>query len=205
MRLRDRGLIWVSLLLFLAICLAVNWGPRDGTVYAPGYSEARFRSIRVGMTREEVTRVLGEPLSIEPASGYVLWVYAPDDYRNLRQHEDGPTTTPPQTAFQTDPAGKIVSVYGGYLDVDKDEFVGHQLDDVRKRFGEPLEIYSTPDRELYWYSRMDGVKGHFVRNIELSTKGGVINITQGCIGYYVGRDDERNLSWIEWLEIRLRL
>jgi hypothetical protein len=91
------------------------------------------------------------------------------------------------------------------LALDKDEFVGHQLDDVRKRFGEPLEIYSTPDRELYWYSRMDGVNGHFVRNIELSTKGGVINITQGCIGYYVGRDDERNLSWIEWLEIHLRL
>jgi outer membrane protein assembly factor BamE (lipoprotein component of BamABCDE complex) len=204
MRLRDRQLIWVSLLVFLAICLAVKWGPRDGTVYAPGYSEAGFRSIRVGMTREDVTRVLGEPLSVEPAPGYILWVYAPINHRNPRPTRNGPSIPPPRTAVHADPEGKIISVDGVYLDVDKNEFVGHQIDVVRQRFGDPLEVISAPDRDVYWYSKMDGVKGHFVRIVEISTKGFVSDVTEGCIGYYVGLDDERNLSWIERLEIRFQ-
>jgi SmpA / OmlA family len=202
---RDRPLYWVGLLLVVASGLALKWGPRDSTVYAPGYSEARFRSIRVGMTREEVTRVLGEPLSIDPAPGYVVWVYAPINYRNPRPPGNGPSIPPPRTAVQADLEGKIVSVYGVYLDVEKDEFIGHQLADVRGRFGDPLEVYSAPDRDVYWYSKLDGVKGHFVRGIQISTKGSVCEVSDGCIGYYVGRDDEQNLSWIEWLEIRLQL
>jgi hypothetical protein len=202
---RDRQLYWVGLLLVVAVGLAVKWGPRDRTVYAPGYSEAGFRSIRIGMTREEVTRVLGEPLSIEPAPGYVDWVYAPDGYRNPRQRANGPSVIPPQTSFRADPAGKIASVDGVYLDVEKDEFLGRQLAEVRQRFGDPFEVCSAPDRDVYWYSKMDGVKGHFVRMIEISTKGSVSDDTEGCIGYYTGPDDKRNLSWIEWLEIRLQL
>ena len=155
------------------------------------------------MTREEVTRVLGEPLSIEPAKGYILWVYAPDDYRNPRQHGNGPITIPAQTTFQADPAGQIVSIDGVYLDVDKDAFFGHQLAEVKQRFGDPLEVYSAPDRDVYWYTRMDGVKGHFVRFIDISTKGIVSEISGGRIGYYAGLDGERALSWLEWLEIRL--
>ncbi len=34
----------------------------DTTVYAPGYRESAFRSIRVGMARREVLQLLGEPL-----------------------------------------------------------------------------------------------------------------------------------------------
>jgi hypothetical protein len=202
---RERWLYCVGMLLFVAVGLAVKWGPRDRTVYAPGYSEAGFRSIRIGMTREEVTRILGEPLSVEPAPGYVFWVYAPDDYRNPRQQVNGPSVIPPQTTFRADPAGKIVSIDGVYLDVKKGDFFDRQLGEVRKCFGDPFEVFSAPDRDVYWYSKMDGVKGHFVRIIEISTKGSVSVVTDGCIGYYIGLDDERNLNWIEWLEIRLQL
>jgi hypothetical protein len=202
---RDRWLYFVGVLLFVAVGLAVKWGPRDRTVYAPGYSEAGFRSIRVGMAREEVTRILGEPLSIERAPGYILWVYAPTNYRNPRPPRNGPSIPSPRTAVHADPAGKIVSVDGVYLDVDKNEFFGHQLDEVRQRFGDPFEVFSAPDRDVYWYSKMDGVKGHFIRIIEISTKGSVSVVTDGCIGYYIGLDDKRNLNWIEWLEIRLQL
>ena len=48
-------------------------------VYASGYSATKFRKIRVGMSREGVTRAPGKPLSVDPAPGYVMWVYAPDD------------------------------------------------------------------------------------------------------------------------------
>jgi hypothetical protein len=204
MRSRNRQLYWVGLLFFVAFGLGLKWGPRDRTVYAPGYSEAGFRSIRIGTTKEEVTRVLGQPLSIEPAKGYILWVYAPDDYRNPRQHGNGPITIPAQTTFQADPAEKIVSIDGVYLDVDKGDFLGHQLAEARLQFGDPFEVFSAPDRDVHWYSKMDGVKGHFVRAIQISTKGSICEVSEGCVGYYVGRNDERNLSWIEWLEIRLQ-
>jgi hypothetical protein len=150
-----------------------------------------------------VTRVLGEPMSIEPAPGYILWLYAPDDYRNPRQLANRPAITPPQTTFQADPAGQIVSIDGVYLDVDKDAFFGHQLAEVKQRFGDSFEIYSAPDRDVYWYTKMDGVKGHFVRFIDISTKGTVSEVSGGRIGYYTGLDGERTLSWLEWLDTRL--
>jgi hypothetical protein len=197
----DRRLLCVAFLLFFAVCMAARWHTSDSTTYAPGYSETKFRSIRVGMPREEVTRILGNPLSVDPAPGYVIWIYAPNDYRNPRQQANGPVSIPPETTFEADQTGKIISVTGGYLDVNEHEFLGKQLVEVRKRFGNPFEIYSAPNRDYYWYSKMDGVKGHFVRNIVISTQGFVCDINAGCIGYYTGAEDERNLSWIEWLEI----
>jgi hypothetical protein len=200
---RHRWFPFVSLPLFLGSCLAVRWLVKDDTIYAPGYSEARFRSIRVGMPRDEVIRALGQPVSVQPAPGYVYWTYALEGYRHPRPPANGPTYPPPETTFQADPAGKIVSVTGGYLDVKEGDFLGRQLEEVRKRFGDPLEVQSAADRDLYWYSKMDGVKGHFVRIIHISTKGTVCDISAGCIGYYVGAEDEQYLSWIEWLELHL--
>ena len=61
--------------------LFLNAYPR--TEYAEGFSEARYRQIRAGMTVEEVRRILGEPLSTEPAptwgrAPYVEWRYSRD-------------------------------------------------------------------------------------------------------------------------------
>jgi hypothetical protein len=84
MRTRDLWLFCGALMFFPTFCLVVVGLTSDDTVYAPGYSATKFRRIRVGMSREEVTRALGKPLSVDPAPGYVMWVYAPDDYRNPR-------------------------------------------------------------------------------------------------------------------------
>ena len=42
------------------------------TIYSPGYSEYKFRSVKVGVTEKEVLRILGEPLSRKPH----VWRYS---------------------------------------------------------------------------------------------------------------------------------
>jgi outer membrane protein assembly factor BamE (lipoprotein component of BamABCDE complex) len=61
MRSRLCRLLGVVVLLFVAFSLGLSRLPSDGTVYSPGYSESKFKSIRVGMPREQVIRMLGEP------------------------------------------------------------------------------------------------------------------------------------------------
>jgi outer membrane protein assembly factor BamE (lipoprotein component of BamABCDE complex) len=147
MRTRTRRSFCVALLLFFASCLAVMWHASDDTTYAPGYSESKFRSIQVGMSRDEVTRILGKPLTIEPASVYTLWVYASSDYRNPRRQGNGPATPPPETVFQADTLGKIVSVTGGYLDVKEDDYLGHPLVEVKSdSAGRPRAVAAAGER-----------------------------------------------------------
>ena len=64
------------------------WGTRlsEDTVYAPGYSDAAFRRITVGMTIAEVHRRLGPPLrtwalspSSDPGEIGERWSYSPGD------------------------------------------------------------------------------------------------------------------------------
>jgi hypothetical protein len=52
------------------------------TVYSEGYSESRFRALRAGMSREEVERVVGQPLGKIPWNQHVpsrdteMWSYS---------------------------------------------------------------------------------------------------------------------------------
>lgn len=46
------------------------------TVYAPGYSYFAFRRVRVGMTRAEVTKLIGAPLRQVPRPDGAVWVYS---------------------------------------------------------------------------------------------------------------------------------
>ena len=67
----------VALALVVAACGLVAWlflrdGPlgvladigvtEDTTVYSPGFSEISFRRVKVGMSQDEVRRLLGPPL-----------------------------------------------------------------------------------------------------------------------------------------------
>ena len=69
---------------WVAICWAVlNWAGGEAiTEYAPGYSEARFRQVRVGESEAEVTAALGPPLRVwdrgDPSipGEYKAWAYS---------------------------------------------------------------------------------------------------------------------------------
>ncbi|WP_165068781.1 hypothetical protein [Paludisphaera rhizosphaerae] len=48
----------------------------DTTVYAPGYTEAGFESVRLGMKRAEVLSRLGPPLKTRREAGSVVLSYS---------------------------------------------------------------------------------------------------------------------------------
>jgi hypothetical protein len=85
MRFRLRSLFLVTALVAVGLTAGValyRWQPLDGyggtvmaavwgnnTVWAPGYTDAGFRAVRIGMKRSEVYALLGKPLGTYPTSG----------------------------------------------------------------------------------------------------------------------------------------
>ena len=65
---RMTGIVAVIALHLAFVRLLMNNDPFFGfcTNYSEGYSERRFNSLRVGMTREEVEAIIGAPLRILP-------------------------------------------------------------------------------------------------------------------------------------------
>jgi hypothetical protein len=183
------------------------WQTRDPTVYAPGFTEARFRTIRVGMPKKEVIRILGDPVSIEPASGYIYWTYLTNGCGDKPLLPERPSVVQSDVTFHADLNGKIEAVYGDYvcLDLKKDGMVGHSLEEVRERFGEPKETLTVPNRDYYLYSKMQNFKGQYIRAIVIYDSGLVGSVDAGRIGYYIEVDGVQPSpsSWIEWLEWNL--
>jgi hypothetical protein len=92
----------------LTVIVLWTWLCRDSTIYAPGYSWSKFSSIRNGMTPREVTRILGQPLSIEPFDGEILWDHGLQDQPVATV--GGPISPPAsvEAGFVADWSGKII-------------------------------------------------------------------------------------------------
>ena len=83
----DVGRLWMFIATgAVMLALAVLYGlAYPKTKYAPGYSEAKFRQIRVGMGADEVRKLIGEPLKIVPIpvwgrqGSLTSWEYSIDD------------------------------------------------------------------------------------------------------------------------------
>lgn len=79
---------WMATVLGAVVAFPIlRWAVVDsGTIYAPGFDEARFRGIRLDTPAEEVARLLGPPLEVVPASRHrgELWLYADTCHRGRR-------------------------------------------------------------------------------------------------------------------------
>src|SRR5262245_39696121 len=85
----------------------------DDATYAPGYSDARFRRVRIGMWRDDVERLLGRPII--------------ESYIYERDREDA-------TIVDADAGGHIVAVrHGGRADARG--IVGPDMPSVVERLG----------------------------------------------------------------------
>jgi SmpA / OmlA family len=198
-----RWMTWV--LVPVAAFVAVIWLRSDSTIYAPGYSWSKFSSIRNGMTPEEVTRILGQPLSIEPFGGEIHW-----SYHGLRDVPEpvasasGPISSPAsvEANFVADLSGKIIRVHHFGASPKAEETVGKSLDDVRKRYGAPPTAYTIPRQTMYWYSKLRNIKGEYIMLIHFSEAGRVYQIDAHRIGHYLRTPGEwpRPSSFLEWLE-----
>lgn len=86
----------------------------DSSLYAEGYDEKAFWSLRPGASAEEVARVLGEPLWLwEAGEGREVWAYS-------STRGEGCVTCPDgfywkrRVIFGSD--GKVLELDGGYWD-----------------------------------------------------------------------------------------
>jgi hypothetical protein len=197
---------WMTWMLVpIAVFVAVIWLRSDSTIYARDYSWSKFSSIRNGMTPEEVTRILGQPLSIERFGGEIHW-----SYHGLRDvPEPVASTSGPisslasvEANFVADLSGKIIRVHHFGESPKNEEMVGQSLDDVRKRYGAPPTAYTIPRQIMYWYSKLRNVKGESVMLIHFSEANRVYQIDAHRIGHYLRTPGEwpRPSSLLEWLE-----
>jgi hypothetical protein len=180
-----------------------TWFCRDSTIYAPGYSWSKFSSIRNSMTPKEVTRILGQPLSIEPFDGEIHWDYGLRDQPVASV--GGPIASPSsvEANFVADWSGKIIRVHHAGASPDTEELDGKPLDDVRKRYGAPTTASTIPRQTIYWYSKLRNIKGEYVMAIHFSEAGRVYQIDANRIGHYCSTPGERPrpsslLEWLEW-------
>jgi hypothetical protein len=88
--------VLIGIALSIAIAVGLNYYLLDGVVdsilahvvhedtfYAPGYSDAAFRRVTIGMTEGEVTALLGRPLGTRQLpSGEASWSFtrSPGDH-----------------------------------------------------------------------------------------------------------------------------
>jgi outer membrane protein assembly factor BamE (lipoprotein component of BamABCDE complex) len=89
---KDRTFLWIGILsavTLIACLLFYGWLPTQqygfspyplGTVFAPKYTDVNFRLVRVGMHRDEVVTLLGEPLTIYRLGETEQWHYAEDRF-----------------------------------------------------------------------------------------------------------------------------
>jgi hypothetical protein len=188
----------------IAAFVVVIWLRSDSTIYAPGYSWSKFSSIRNGMTPEEVIRILGQPLSIEPFGGEIHWDYGLQGVPELAASVGGPISSPQsvEANFVADLVGKIIRVHHAGVSPETGEMVGKSLDDLRTRYGAPTTVYTIPRQTMYWYSRLRNIKGEYVMAIHFNEEGRVYQIDADRIGHYCSTPGERPrpLSLLEWLE-----
>lgn len=183
MRFRTRSLLiaiaGIAILLSVPSCFQAAWEwLEDSTDYAPGYTEARFKSIRDGMLEAEVRRVLGAPLRVVKATEYTEWIYGPS---NLGVSEDGglyvSSSNPANyTIVMADGTGTITSITGSYLQYHGQALVGRPLAEMEARFGKPLRVIRQPAQKILVYSgsKVDG--SYYIRNVGFDATGRVNSI-----------------------------
>lgn len=144
----------------------------DTTVYAPGFRQDRFDSIRVGMDEAEVRRLLGAPLSREEDPESTIWTYAPEGYAIL---PSGAVNDPrlPRTVFAANSELIINYAAGHYVDNDPRSFLGRPLSELRERFGPPRVREHRSKSTRLSYSASDSDGSYHQREIILNGQGRV--------------------------------
>jgi hypothetical protein len=87
------------MLLILGCLWFTAWSRVDATIYAHGFSESKFRRIEKGMSKAEVRRILGNPLTGN-ANGHIegalddenTWSYADLDCTKIPAGDDDRVT-----------------------------------------------------------------------------------------------------------------
>jgi len=160
------------------------------TQYAPGYTERAFKSIRVGDTREQVTSLVGNPLSSYDTEPFVQWLYSGTPEPKFSHHGEASGT---HTSF-TFKNGLVENVTGqrrtsensfvagpgvGYLKLaaeDVEKLKGASPEAVKEKFGPPVATYEYKATKVLVYSRAASKSNYHLRMVGLDGQGRVVRL-----------------------------
>jgi hypothetical protein len=138
------------------------------TQFAPGYSERKFNSIKIGDSESSVIARIGLPFRTNECEAYVEWIYSADKQPDYSETGVGEGT---YTTIRFDDAGRAVSMVGmqqisartgsfgdgaNYLKLTEDDFEklkGSTQSEIQKKFGPPVAVHDSSSVRILRYSR----------------------------------------------------
>lgn len=161
------------------------------TQYAPGYSERKFKSIKLGDSEQLVRSSLGQPFSTESTKPYEAWIYAADKQRQFSRTGEGSGT---YTTIRFDANGQVVSISGmvqtsantfsfgdglNYLKLTGaqiEKLKGRSQGEIEKEFGPPVATYQDKTVKFLRYSKSPSSSNYHLRAIGVDDRGTVVRI-----------------------------
>ena len=185
-----RGLLWISggVLIILGGIAALFFSSFD-TQYAPGYSEKKFKSIKLGDSEQIVIASLGRPFSSKGTKPYLEWIYSAEDQSRFSRTGEGLGT---YTTIRFDTNNHVVSIDGmvqtsvnsftfgdglNYLKLTSlqiKQLTGKSSDEIKKQFGPPAASYKDNTSRFLRYSKSPSSANYFLRAIGVDENGTVV-------------------------------
>ncbi len=187
-----RLLVTLTLVAFTLLC-SCSRNPHVAdydfnTVFAPKpYSDFKLNRITIGMSKEEVTSILGQPLKEDTIEFLHCVVYAntSTEIDPTAAQFHGVGTRPPYLALWFSAQGKVNFVFNNEYYKGLRELEGLSIDEIIEFFGEPQDELQVHKCNVLSYSRLveGGYTGHngdiYVRRVYLDETGKVISVESG--------------------------
>lgn len=168
--------------LTVSVLAGIGWLViNQKTQYAPGYSKAKFKMVRVGMSSEEVIALLGTPYRTSTQRWSEIWRYFPPakDQPPIDSVEFRQRIVPyTYTYLSFSPSGTVASFGGEYLG---GELVGLTKTQILARFNQPNESISNEYVLVFHYSGSRNSSHYLFRNVYLDASN---RVTQTEAGFY---------------------
>jgi len=151
------------------------------TQYAPGYSNAKFKNIRAGMSSEEIVAKLGMPYRTSTQQWSDIWRYYPPPQQQDPKDtaEFRLTIVPhPYTYLSFSPSGTVDHFGGEYLGGD---LAGLTKSQILAKFKQPTESISNDYVVVFHYSGSSNSTHYLFRNVYFDASN---RVTQTEAGLY---------------------
>jgi outer membrane protein assembly factor BamE (lipoprotein component of BamABCDE complex) len=181
----------IAIFALLAAFIAALFFRSFDTQYSVGYSEAAFKSVRLGDTEQHVLAVLGSPLSSNDTKPFVTWIYSKDKQDDFTNNGIGSGT---YTTVTFDDSGRVTGIFGqrqeaanrfvigdgaNYLKLtraDIERLKGSNEDAVKREFGSPVALYRYKACKVLNYSRSPSSSNYHLRKLGIDGEGKVVHI-----------------------------
>ena len=136
-------LIIFALLLVALVVLEIVIRSDEKTLYAPGFTWEAYAEVRCGMSVDELTELLGPPLTISRS-----------EYEQVLTYGKKSVNPGPYRWFIFDKAGKLIS-HGGVPVQEHNIELGMTIDELKAMLGEPDSVAVNRPGRTFVYANQD--------------------------------------------------